>query len=534
MKQIIKGKKKTLRSEFAFLMGLLMAIIVLFMALYIHFFITCLSKDIQKRSDTFNQVVATFIFANLGNDLKYENYSGIEKKTSNLITNQLLSYVVIRDLKTKKIVYSSEKDLIGKQIVPTNKIMSNYIQDGKNKDTNTYNIMVEMYGYSIHLGFFQDPILIKYLDSFTRHLTALVAAFVGLSLILATFMSKMVTKPIRMLVDSSSQFAKGDLSHRIKKTQFDEINQLIDAYNLMAANLEQLYISMDKEVKARTVELNNTVEELKQTQSMMVHSEKMKSLGELVAGITHEINNPINFIYGNLIYLEDYVKQLFQLIDKYKEFKTDLTQEHSEAIDTIANEIDVDFIKSDLPDLLKSCKEGVNRTKNIIADLKNFSRLEEVVLSSIDLKKEMDTTLNILHHKFKNRIEVHKDYDEKLPQIEAYGGQLNQVFMNILDNAAGAISDNGNVWITIKKIDNNRVQILIKDDGCGMNQTTKEKIFNPFFTTKPVGQGTGLGMSISYKVIKNHDGNIEVFSEPGEGSTFKIELPIVQAKKKVR
>ena len=187
-----------------------------------------------------------------------------------------------------------------------------------------------------------------------------------------------------------------------------------------------------------------------------------------------------------------------------------------------------------MPSLLHSCEEGTNRTKNIVADLKNFSRMEEAVFSDINLPPEIDTILNILHSKYKERIKIHKEYEENLPMIEAYGGQLNQVLMNILDNSIGAIKDEGNIWINIHtEKDKNKCIIQIKDDGCGMDEQTKEKIFNPFFTTKPVGQGTGLGLSISYKIIQSHNGQITVDSKLNEGTTFSIELPINQLQQKV-
>ena len=178
-----------------------------------------------------------------------------------------------------------------------------------------------------------------------------------------------------------------------------------------------------------------------------------------------------------------------------------------------------------MPELIRSCQEGTERTKNIILDLKNFSRLEEAVINNVDLPKEIDTTLNILHNKFKNKITVHKEYQENMPHVEAYGGQLNQVFMNILDNAAFAIQEKGDVWIRLKSDGKNAI-IEFEDNGCGMSEETRKKVFDPFFTTKEVGQGTGLGMAISYKVIKNHKGNIDLVSQEGKGSKFTITLPL--------
>ena len=297
----------------------------------------------------------------------------------------------------------------------------------------------------------------------------------------------------------------------------------------MAESLQDVYASLEEKVQDRTAKLQDAYKQLQEAQSMMVHSEKMRSLGELVAGITHEINNPINFIYGNLIHLNNYSKDLIELIEKYIKVQNQLTQEDSKNIDDYKNEIDYEFLKEDLPSLIKSCQEGTERTKNIIADLKNFSRMEEMVINSVDLEKEIDTTLNILHSKLKNKIEIHKEYEENLPRIDAYGGQLNQVFMNIIDNAAFAIEEKGNIYIRLKQDDEKKnVIIEIEDDGSGMEEDVAKKIFDPFFTTKAPGQGTGLGMSISYKVIQRHNGKISVSSQKGIGTKFTIELPIVR------
>ena len=185
----------------------------------------------------------------------------------------------------------------------------------------------------------------------------------------------------------------------------------------------------------------------------------------------------------------------------------------------------MDFIKDDINDLIKSCMEGVERTKNIILDLKNFSRMDEMVFSECNIPKEIDTTLNILNNKIKNRITVHKNYEENLPKIEAYGGQINQVFMNILDNAQGAIKGTGDIYISAKK-DGENIVVSFEDTGCGIAPENINKIFEPFYTTKPVGQGTGLGMSIAYRVIEAHNGKINVASEVGKGTKITITLPI--------
>ncbi len=338
-------------------------------------------------------------------------------------------------------------------------------------------------------------------------------------------LAKTISNPLNDMEQTVSKIKDGDLSGRLEMTQYQELNRLVESYNQMANTLQRLYSTLENQVHDRTRELKSAYAELQSTQAMMVHSEKMKSLGELVAGIMHEINNPINFIYGNMTHLSNYSNDLINIIDEYAKYNESLKPEEKESIEKYMEEVDYSFLKSDLPELIKSCKEGANRAKNIIQDLKSFSRMEEVAITDVDIPNEIDTTLNILHNKIKNKAQVHKEYMENVPKIEAFGGQLNQVFMNILDNAVGAIENQGDIWIRINT-DNKNLILEIEDNGIGMDEETARKVFDPFFTTKPVGQGTGLGMSITHKIIKNHQGNIKVDSKKGQGTKFTITLPL--------
>lgn len=360
---------------------------------------------------------------------------------------------------------------------------------------------------------------------FQKSLQQLVIDFLAFGLIASYFLTKIIINPLIDLVKGAKELSEGNFEYRFKETNYFEINKLIETYNKMAENLQQLYKELDDKVKERTKELESTNKELKSTQAMMVHSEKMRSLGQLVAGITHEINNPVNFIYGNMVHLKNYSNALLDIINLYESYEDNLTQEQQQSLKELKEKIELDFIKEDLPMLIQSCHEGTERTKNIILDLKNFSRLDEMVVNNINLPKEIDTTLNILYNKIKGKVEIIKDYGEDIPLIEGFGGQLNQVFMNILDNSCYAIKEKGTITISLQKEEND-VIIKIKDNGCGMTKEQSAKIFEPFYTTKPVGEGTGLGMSISYKVIQRHDGEISVDSEEGKGTTFTIRLPI--------
>ncbi len=364
-------------------------------------------------------------------------------------------------------------------------------------------------------------------DNFWNGLKYLASLMLLITLFVSFTLSRTITAPLAEMEKTVAKIKDGDLSGRIEMTKYQELNELAEAYNQMTNTLQRLYSTLENQVQNRTKELKSAYAELQSTQAMMVHSEKMKSLGELVAGIMHEINNPINFIYGNMTHLSNYSNDLINMIEEYNKYVDSLTPEQQAVINDMKEEIDYNFLKSDLPELIKSCKEGADRAKNIIQDLKSFSRMEEVSITDVNLPSEIDTTLNILHNKIKNKAEVHKEYMENVPKIEAFGGQLNQVFMNILDNAVGAIEKQGDIWIRINKDDSGKNIVLeIEDNGVGMDQETASKVFDPFFTTKPVGQGTGLGMSITHKIIKNHQGSISVSSKVGQGTKFVITLPL--------
>lgn len=390
--------------------------------------------------------------------------------------------------------------------------------------TGTLGIAVYALSFVNRLMTFQGDIYTQ-LGNFEASLRLLVVDFLIFGLISSYFLTKMIVKPLTELINGSNELAAGNLKYRFKPTEYQEINELISTYNKMAESLQDMYSELDEKVKERTKELEAANNELKSTQSMMVHSEKMRSLGELVAGITHEINNPINFIHGNMVHFKNYASALFELIELYESFENNISDEQKQEVNQFKEKIELSFIKEDLPLLIQSCKDGTERTKNIILDLKNFSRLEEMVITKIDLAKEIDTTLNILRSKIGNKVEIVKEYGDNIPQIEGFGGQLNQVFMNILDNSVYALKDGGVIVIRLQKNEND-VIIEIEDNGCGMTKEQSSKIFDPFFTTKPVGEGTGLGMSISYKVVQQHNGSISVDSIEGQGTKFKICLPI--------
>ncbi len=522
-----KAKIK-LSTHLAFLSSMLIGVIVLFVAAAVIFFLKEISLNVDSQAGFVNRALSSSFFQVLGPELEQKRYKNIDKVIDGALTNNLVAYFIVKDNATNKIIYSSLKKMENKTF-SSNILKAITVKDIKGHLVGdyygTYYVIGEKKDFTMYIGFYSKSILSQSIEAFINNMSIIIVFAIILGLVFSHFLTKIITTPLLKLAMGSKNFAGGDFSHRIEQSNYSEIDDLVNAYNIMATNLQDMYVSLENKVTERTQQLNNAYKELQSTQAMMVHSEKMKSLGELVAGITHEINNPVNFIYGNLIHLTNYTNDLIMLIDKYGEYEKELQEEHQKEIKKIKEDIDLAFLKEDLSLLIQSCREGTERTKNIILDLKNFSRMEERVLSSIDITKEIDTTLNILHSKYKNRIEIHKEYETSLPLVESYGGQLNQVFMNILDNAFYAIENKGDVYIRVKHIDNN-VIIEIEDNGRGMDSEIANKIFDPFFTTKPVGQGTGLGMSISYRVIKEHNGDIRLRTKVGEGAVFTITLPV--------
>lgn len=286
------------------------------------------------------------------------------------------------------------------------------------------------------------------------------------------------------------------------------------------------------ELQASNAELNKALVDLKEAESQLVESEKMASLGQLTAGIAHEINNPINFVTSNVTPLKRDVDMLIDAITTIEEvgLSEDSVEEKQNQIEEYKEEIDFDYLKIEIGHLLKGIHEGASRTAEIVKGLRIFSRLDEDDLKKADINEGLDSTLVIANNLFNNKIQLIKEYGD-LPPVECYPGKLNQVFLNIISNAIYAIKkQHGDKTGGILKIatynDDQHVFIKIEDNGIGMDETTKKKIFEPFFTTKPVGEGTGLGMSITYNTIKKHNGQININSTPGIGTEFILEIPM--------
>jgi signal transduction histidine kinase len=266
---------------------------------------------------------------------------------------------------------------------------------------------------------------------------------------------------------------------------------------------------------------------LEDAQNQLLQSEKMASLGQLAAGVAHELNNPIGFVHSNLGTLERYLNDIFEITSACEDAAARATHPADfERIEKLRQERDFDFVKQDIYQLLIESKDGLNRVRKIVQDLKDFSHVGETNWQWTNVHTEIDSTLNIVWNELKYKCTVTKHYAAELPQIRCLPTQLNQVFMNLLVNAAQAIPEKGEITISTAAVDANSIQIVISDSGTGIPTENLNHIFDPFFTTKPIGKGTGLGLSISYGIIGKHHGKIEVSSVVGQGSTFTITLPI--------
>jgi signal transduction histidine kinase len=414
----------------------------------------------------------------------------------------------------------------------------------------------------------------------TRQTIGLCLLALGVAVLLGLYTTRWITRPITRLVRASAAIAAGDLQQAVPATGVREVGLLGRSFNYMAQQLRdsfeilaQTNHQLEQRVEERTQDLSHALRDLQTTQARLVHTEKMSGLGQMVAGIAHELNNPIGFIHGNLEYTQQSMEQLLQAIQLYHRHFPNPPSEIQQHLDTI----DIDFLQADLVKMVGSMKTGTRRIHKIVCSLQNFSHMDKAFLKTVDLHLCLDSALVLLNHRLqatarRPTITATKVYDPNLPEIDCFAAQLNQAFFNILTNAVDAF-DPGyaarisgeatsgpatqstrppTLTIQTTKLDGGWVRIAITDNGCGIPEAVQSRIFDPFFTTKPVGQGTGLGLAIAYQIIvEQHrgkltchslttasgvspvlgdlpwsEGETPLISAPIAGTQFIIELPM--------
>lgn len=348
------------------------------------------------------------------------------------------------------------------------------------------------------------------------------AVLIWVFMLLIFFFSKKIVKPIELLVLAMKRVKVGKVEEIPHIDSTYEIEYLVQAFNEMTRNV----MAAKRALEIKLEELHRANQEIKRTQSHLVQSAKMISLGQIVAGVAHELNNPIGFIHSNINHLGNYLDRFKKLVSAYRDLRTQLPENVRAQMAKTEADLEIDYILKDTEDLIRSVVDGANRTKDIVLGLRTFSRMDESVFKPENIHDGIRTTLKLLSAELKNKITLHEDYGE-LPLIECNLSQLNQVFMNLLTNAAHAIEGRGDIWIRTR-LTGDQVKLEIEDTGSGIPAAIVEKIFDPFFTTKKVGQGTGLGLSIAYGLIEKHHGTIQVKSQVGKGTRFTITLPICQ------
>jgi signal transduction histidine kinase len=385
------------------------------------------------------------------------------------------------------------------------------------------------------------------IDANTRTTILLCLAALAVATLLGIYTAQLIAQPLRRLSQSSEAMAAGALDQTVALSNVRELNVLARSFNRMTQQLRSSFIQLaqtneqlEERVEARTADLQETLQTLQRTQSQMIQAEKMSSLGQLVAGVAHEINNPVNFIHGNMVHVNEYTQNLLALVQLYQTEFPNATPALRDKMD----EIDLEFLHEDVLKLLTSMQVGTDRIREIVTSLRNFSRLDEAQVKEVDIHEGLESTLLILQHRFKATAScpmttLIRAYGN-LPLVECHPGPLNQVFMNLLVNALDALEESNlnrtyqaikaqpnQITIRTAVIDAEWVEIAIADNGPGMSEAVRQQLFVPFFTTKPVGKGTGMGLSISYQIItEKHGGKFDCFSTVGKGTEFVLQIPV--------
>jgi len=497
-------------------------------------------QSLQKRAHT----TATLFASTTKDPLLSLDLASLEAFSEELLGNPDLVYVRVLDASGQIYAEAGNTSLLSSGFT-ADKLLDD-VTDGVYDTSADIDESGIIYG-RVELGF--DIKAITQELSNARSLGIGIAAvemlLVGLfSLLLGTYL----TRQLKVLQSTARKISKGDYTSRIRVTGNDEVAEVSSAFNRMSVALHESQISRDKfeqqlldlnqtledKVERRTAQIKKQIEELQtandkiaDTQAKLIQSEKLASVGQLAAGVAHEINNPIGFVRSNLTTLADYVETYQTLLQKYQQLSStddkDKTAYELE-IQKYKDSEDIEFINEDITELLRDSIDGTARVRDIVQGLRDFSHMGGQSRENCDLNECIESTLKIVKNGLKNKCSIETAL-QPLPGVMANHGELNQILMNLMVNAGQAVGDDGIITIETKTI-NDHVQVSIEDNGSGIDPSHLDKLFDPFFTTKPVGEGTGLGLAISYGIIQDHNGEIDVKSELGSGTKFVIRLPV--------
>ncbi len=552
--------RQTLKINFRYkvILGIAVIELVMFLALITNDLkiLVASHKDIMQ--DTIDTTLASFTSATY-NAIVSTDTATLDELTARLSSTPIVAFVRIDNSEGITLSASKDDTYQGHDITRVDK----HFEDSRDGVFHTATPITSGIGpiATLYTGFHVAKLQATREAARTR-----AVRIAGLGLMLSAIFSyvlgTLLSRRLELLRIGAEKIASGDYTGNLPEKGRDEIAQVTRAFNTMAIqlrsamaasrkyenNLKTLNAELEQRVTRRTTQLQSANDELQQVaetlqqerdeqkiliqklqaaQNLLLQSEKMASVGQLAAGVAHEINNPVGYISSNIDSLNLHIKDLFRVLEAYERLEEQVRNEPGLAVVcAIKDEVDLTYLKQDIVELIGESQEGIMRVKQIVQDLKYFSHADESDWQWADLHKGLDSTLNVASSEIKYKADVIKEYGD-IPPVECIPSQLNQVFMNLLVNAAHAIEERG--VITIRTgCEDNQVRVSISDTGKGIPEAILNRIFDPFFTTKPVGQGTGLGLSLSYGIIEKHGGRIDVHSEEGQGTTFTIRVPVEQ------
>lgn len=510
-----------------------MSIVLLFSFFLLFYFPTQQSRSMIRNYNNEVQNLANTVAVGVEISIREQNFKGIKDQIEVVKNDPRLAYVQLLEQDTAWNEEHNSFSLRDTVLItyPETAITKGLVLPGDSLVVKTASLNTQLLnGNGMILLAFTTKEIKEIIDRM-RQISLMVSGLVLLIAIgIGFWLAKHISVPVLVLRDAANRVGQGDLTQRIKNISRDEIGELGKAFNKMVDDLARTQEELrnaNSKMAVANASLEKAIEDLKATQDQLVQAEKMASLGQLTAGIAHEINNPINFVSANIQPLKDDMADIIKLVRIYEDvIKENKLEKIFYEVYKFRGDTNIELSLKEIDDLLNGMDDGAKRTSEIVKGLRNFSRMDQNVLKKSNLNESLDSTLALLHSTYKNRVDIVKNYGD-IPEIDCFPGQINQVFMNIISNAIQAITQEGVINIKTWS-EGDMVKISLKDSGAGMTEEVRKKIFDPFFTTKEVGKGTGLGLSISYGIIEKHNGEIEVFSRPGQGTEFIITLPIEQ------